>query len=105
MAVFKKWKKFSVGGFRQDNAEEVRQDPGNEEESEKITKLDSLTPKEYEELYWLLQGHTLKEAAEKMNVKYSTANTHMTNIYKKLGVKTRAELIIQYKSYEKYRSK
>ncbi|NCU27142.1 response regulator transcription factor, partial [Candidatus Nomurabacteria bacterium] len=43
-------------------------------------------------------GYTLKESADKLNLKYSTVNTHVTNLYRKLGVRSRAELIILYRS-------
>ena len=56
-----------------------------------------LTPREHDLFLLLLEGFTLKECAERLNVKYSTANTHMTSIYKKLAVNSRAELIIRYR--------
>ena len=69
--------------------------PGNERD----TKLASLTKRERELLLLLLEGCTLKEAAGALSVQYSTANTHMTSLYKKLGVNSRPELIIQYRDY------
>jgi DNA-binding CsgD family transcriptional regulator len=60
-------------------------------------RLDLLTPREKALFFFLLEGYTLQESAERLSVKYSTANTHMTNIYKKLNVKSRAELIIHYR--------
>jgi len=65
-----------------------------EEKRERITRL---TLREHELFLLLLEGYTLRESAEKLTVKYSTANTHMSGMYKKLGVKTRAELIINYR--------
>ena len=56
-----------------------------------------LTAREYETFLLLLNGYTLKFCAEKMGIKYSTANTYQNAIYKKLGVTTRAKLIINYK--------
>jgi DNA-binding CsgD family transcriptional regulator len=55
-----------------------------------------LTPREHELFLLLLEGYTLKESAKQLSIKYSTANTHMTGIYKKLNVSSRAELIIKY---------
>jgi DNA-binding CsgD family transcriptional regulator len=66
-------------------------------ESEKQKQVTLLTPRERDLYLLLLEGFTLKESAEQLLIKYSTANTHMTGIYKKLGVKTRAELIINYR--------
>jgi DNA-binding CsgD family transcriptional regulator len=59
-------------------------------------KIMSLTPREHDLFLLLLEGFTLKESAKQLSVKYSTANTHMTSIYKKLNVNSRAELIINY---------
>ncbi|NLH00921.1 MAG: response regulator transcription factor [Clostridiales bacterium] len=63
------------------------------EPSERIALL---TPREHELFLLLLEGYTLKESAKQLSIKYSTANTHMTGIYKKLNVSSRAELIIKY---------
>lgn len=60
-----------------------------------------LTSREMDVFRLLLEGYTLQETADKLGVKYSTANTHMTAIYKKLGVTSRAELIIRYRDFEK----
>ena len=73
--------------------------PGIAEE-EKRERVLGLTPREYELYLLLLEGFTLRESAKQLSVKYSTANTHMTGIYKKLGVKSRAELIINYRSVD-----
>lgn len=84
------------------NSEEV--DEGNitvmrepDIDSERLERVSRLTPREYQLYLLLLEGYSLKECADKLNVKYPTANTHMTSTYKKLGVKTRAELIIKYR--------
>lgn len=60
-------------------------------------RLSLLTPRERDLFLLLLEGYTLKESAKQLSVKYSTANTHMTGIYKKLNVNSRAELIIRYR--------
>lgn len=65
-------------------------------ESAAVQKLGALTKREHALLLLLLEGCTLKEAASRLTIKYSTANTHMTSLYKKLGVSTRAELLIRY---------
>ncbi|MPL99638.1 hypothetical protein SDC9_45856 [bioreactor metagenome] len=64
---------------------------------ERLRRLAFLTPREHELFLLLLEGYTLKESAKRLSVKYSTANTHMTGVYKKLNVNTRAELIIHYR--------
>ncbi len=60
-----------------------------------------LTPRELDVFRLLVEGYTLQETADQLSVKYSTANTHMTAIYKKLGVTSRAELIIRYRDFGK----
>jgi len=69
--------------------------PTDQESREALTAC--LTPRERDLFYLLLEGHTLKESAARLSIKYSTANTHMTGIYRKLGVNSRAELIINYR--------
>lgn len=83
-----------IGRFRRAFSPERTKDnvPSND-------KLSTLTAREYEAFLLLLEGYTLKFCAEKMGVKYSTANTYQNSIYKKLGVKKRARLIIEYKDY------
>lgn len=76
------------------HAEPVKTNTGFEEKQKKVTLL---TPREHELYLLILEGFTLKESAKGLSIKYSTANTHMTAIYKKLGVNTRAELIINYR--------
>lgn len=64
--------------------------------NDRLRQIALLTPREHELYLLLMEGYTLKECAEQMSIKYSTANTHMTGIYKKLGVNSRAKLIINY---------
>lgn len=59
--------------------------------------LSRLTSREYDLYLLLLEGFTLKESANQLSIKYSTVNTHMSGIYKKLGVNSRAKLIINYR--------
>lgn len=66
-------------------------------ERDKSQLVAQLTPREREAYLLLLDGFTLRYCAEQMGVKYPTVNTYQTAIYKKLGVRSRAELIIQYR--------
>lgn len=66
-------------------------------QDEKQTRVQKLTPREHDLYLLLLEGYTLKESAMQLSIKYSTANTHMSGVYKKLGVNSRAELIINYR--------
>lgn len=63
-------------------------------------RVAQLTPREHDLYLLLLEGFTLKESAKRLSIKYSTANTHMTGVYRKLGVKSRAELIINYRDID-----
>ncbi|MEA5051482.1 MAG: helix-turn-helix transcriptional regulator [Oscillospiraceae bacterium] len=66
------------------------------EHGEKMLRLRALTPREYETYEILLEGFTLRYAAEQMGVKYPTVNTYVNAIYRKLGVSSRAQLISRY---------
>lgn len=66
-------------------------------QGEKHERVDKLTAREKELCLLLVEGYTLKESAQKLGVKYSTVNTHMNAVYRKLGVNTRAGLIINYR--------
>lgn len=68
-------------------------------QSGKQVRVSQLTPREQDLYLLLLEGFTLKESAKQLGVKYSTANTHMSSIYKKLEVSSRAELIISYRNF------
>jgi len=104
--------------FSKGNAEEIK--AGEEEQisseiqkrygkilnlspEEKQQLVESLTPREKETFFILLDGYSLKEAADLLHVRYSTVNTHQTAIYRKLMVNSRAELIINYRDV--YQSK
>jgi DNA-binding CsgD family transcriptional regulator len=63
---------------------------------DKEERVSSLTPREKDVFRLLLAGLMLKETAKELGIKYSTANSHMSAVYRKLNVNTRAELIINY---------
>lgn len=112
MALFGKLKKLIASGQRQTAEKDVAAPNGTAKNSDppsladtsgiteekKRERFSQLTPREYELCLLLLEGFTLRESAKQLSIKYSTANTHMTGIYKKLGVKSRAELIINYRN-------
>ena len=70
-------------------------------QKERADRVATLTPREADVFYELLEGRSMSEAAERLGVKYCTVNTHITGIYKKLGVKSRPNLLIQYGSFRK----
>ncbi|MEO2040351.1 MAG: helix-turn-helix transcriptional regulator, partial [Pirellulales bacterium] len=58
---------------------------------EKMTKkellqIDTLTERESEILAMLSEGLVKKEIATQLDIGYSTVDTHVSHIYKKLGV-------------------
>lgn len=70
------------------------------DQSSKRARVSRLTPREHDLYLLLIEGYTLKKSATMLGVKYSTANTHMTCIYRKLEVNSRAELIINYRDVD-----
>lgn len=69
-------------------------------DEEKKERIAGLTLRERDTYFLLINGFTLKEAAEQLGIKYSTVNTYATRIYKKLNVNTRSELIINYRNIQ-----
>lgn len=69
----------------------------------KRERVKSLTPREMDVFLLLLEGFTLNETAIQLGIKYSTVNTNMTAVYRKLCVNSRPELIIHYKEFSKCR--
>ncbi len=60
-------------------------------------ELEKLSPRENEVFAHLLTDKTLGVIAEELFITYSSAHFHCKNIYKKLEVKSRKELLIKYK--------
>jgi len=53
----------------------------------------ALAPRELELLQWLGKGHTYQEAARKMDISVSTAQTFSKRIYQKLAVTSKGEAL------------
>lgn len=53
-----------------------------------------LTNKEREVVKYVIQGMTNKEIAPRLNVSEKTIKTHLSNIFKKLNVSRRAEILL-----------
>ena len=47
-----------------------------------------LTPREYEVLCYLVEAYSYKQIADQCMVSFSTTNTHLKHIYKKLNVRS-----------------
>jgi RNA polymerase sigma factor (sigma-70 family) len=56
-------------------------------------ELQSLTPREREILDLLAEGFLYKEIADKLSVSYSTVQTHVERIYRKLQVHSRSQAV------------
>ncbi len=54
--------------------------------------IDRLTPREREVVVLIAQGYTYRQVASKLGMKVKTLETHMSHIFQKLGVATRAEM-------------
>lgn len=60
--------------------------------------IDRLTPREREVVMLIAQGYTYRQVASKLGMKVKTLETHMSHIFRKLGVATRAE--VSFLAYE-----
>jgi|GEM_PF-2471044 RNA polymerase sigma factor (sigma-70 family) len=72
-----------------------------EERQQAQSRIAQLTAKEKLVFDFLVEGYTIKEIAKRLGISYSTVNTHMNAVYRKLGVNTRSQLIICYRQYSK----
>ena len=57
----------------------------------------NLTEREHEILTMLLKGIAAKEISHTLKISYPTVNFHIGNLYRKLGVQSKAELFSRYK--------
>ena len=73
-----------------------RPPPAPEPQNPQSAAFARLTPRERQVFFGLMRGMKLREIADWLGVKYSTVNTHYKNVYKKLGVNSRAECLIRY---------
>ncbi|HAG11303.1 MAG TPA: DNA-binding response regulator [Desulfotomaculum sp.] len=68
--------------------------PGNNEQNSAHQRAE-LTPREHEILQYLTRGLTNKEISTETHLAVDTVKTHLHNIFRKLGVKNRAQAIAQ----------
>jgi WD40 repeat protein/serine/threonine protein kinase len=57
--------------------------------------VESLTLREHEILYLLVEGNTNRQIAQRLYVELPTIKWHISNIYKKLGVRSRVQAIVR----------
>ena len=58
-----------------------------------------LTPREREVFARFLEGAKMKEIAGELQIKTSTVNGYCRDMYRKLGVNSKAQLILQYSKF------
>lgn len=68
--------------------------------SPSFISIDALTGREREILNLLATDLSTKEIAEELNISWSTARTHIKNIYGKLEAHSRYEAVLRAKEYE-----
>lgn len=67
-------------------------DPG--ETDTRIAKIkETLTKKEYEIVYYILKGLSTEELAEKLFIEETTVKFHLKNIFKKLNITSKTDLL------------
>lgn len=54
-----------------------------------------LTKREKQVFEWLIQNYSTKEIAQKMNISDKTVRNHISNVMLKLGVKGRAQAVVE----------
>ena len=59
------------------------------------TKEKDLTEREADVLELLVEGYSNKDIAEKLYITHHTVKAHLTQVYKKLGVKNRSKAIVK----------
>ncbi len=63
----------------------------------KYPELATLSPRELEVFSYLFSDKTLAEIAQELYITYSSVHFHCKNIYKKLDVSGRRQILIKYK--------
>ncbi len=70
----------------------LRRSPGVSNDADELG-LGSLTAREREVLNLLARGHSNREIAEELVITNKTVKNHLSRIYEKIGVHSRAEAI------------
>ncbi|WP_375325413.1 response regulator transcription factor [Flagellimonas sp. GZD32] len=70
---------------------------GKKRKSKSNNLLEKLTPQEQKIVHLILENRTNKEIATELFVSVSTVKTHINNLYKKLDVSSRDEMLVRFK--------
>jgi len=68
----------------------------------KLQSVSELSPREREVFLRLLEGAKMRDIADELGIKTSTVNGYCREIYRTLGVNSKAQLIIQYAGHRKH---
>ena len=64
---------------------------------EKHPEIEGLSPRELEVFEYLLSDKSLQQIADELFITYSSVHFHCKNIYRKLAVANRKQILIKYK--------
>lgn len=76
-----------------------------ESETDREKLVSGLTDREYDFYLLLVEGFSPKECAQMLKLRYSDAKACISELFLKLKVSTRAELIINYRGIRKVKEK
>jgi len=68
------------------------------------TPVERLFPREREVFIRLLEGMKMRDIADELNIKTSTVNGYCREVYRKLGVNSKAQLILRYAEFRELKS-
>ena len=63
---------------------------------EYLRKRWHLTPREVEVAKLVCDGMDNKQIGKKLHIKYNTARSHLGNMFRKVGVKSKAGIILEF---------
>lgn len=58
-----------------------------------------LTKREEEIMYYVIEGKSTKEIAYELNISFGTAKNHIYNMFKKINIHSRMELVARYNNF------
>lgn len=66
---------------------------------ENFTEYHNLTKREDEIMHHIMEGKSTKEIAFDLNISFGTAKNHIYNLFQKIGIHSRIELVARYNSF------
>ena len=66
---------------------------------EDFAKYHNLTKREEEIMHYIMEGKSTKEIAYELNISFGTAKNHIYNLFQKIGIHSRIELVARYNSF------